>query len=179
MLGEASREGALTPQAMVQTLKALRSEVTEKIDYVISLVAPWTPREYSASVDIEPGSAVSIDMGTEYVVPGTSVFGLLETAQKEFGIEHEFIVKRLIVDDADVADLVFQSLYVGTRAMWRIGADVPASKFAASAKEPIEFDQHAQKGLRVAVRVCNPTNEKRTIRVKIAGKERVFAEASR
>ena len=158
----------------IHLLADFRDTMTAFINKTIDEIAPFQPREYEVDVELPPDLS-SVTFGVEFKVPDTEIFGLPETAQMVFGVERDFTLDHLLINDEDAVHFVVRHVFAGgAQAVWRTDAEISASKFAASVTSPILLNTKPQvRGLSIAVVVVNKTAEPKRFRAKIIGRERI------
>jgi len=122
---------------------------------------------------VPAGGHATVTFGADYKVPGTEVFGLPETIQTRFGIEHDFHVESLSINDEDAPHFTIGPMFLGQRSAWRFDVELPASKFAASASPVLKLNQDIGGGLVISLTVRNISDVARPFRAKILGREKL------
>lgn len=162
-------------QDLVEKIIAFRNIQRAQLkifDELIEEVIPWTPREYSVEHEVGPGARVGTSFGSEWIVPGTMMFDLPETVQKEFGISHPFRVQHLLVDDKIAGHFDIHAITVGASYLWNVNATIPATKFSAALDQKIDLKSFITPGLTLGVVITNKSAEKQTFRARVTGTEK-------
>jgi hypothetical protein len=180
-------------ESFLLKLKTMGEMFNELSKEAVALL--WTKRSYEARSEIQcesvkggethatmktvtlvpAGEYANVTFGTDYKVPGTEVFDLPETIQTRFGIEHDFHVESLSINDEDAPHFVIGPMFLGQRkrSAWRFDVEIAGSKFATSATPVLKLNQDIGGGLTVSLRVRNTSDVARPFRAKVLGREKL------
>lgn len=155
--------------ATAQHLEDLERRIRQHETDAEMIAACTVPRKYQTEAVLPAKSTIYVSLGAEYDLPETMCFGIPETMQRGFGLERDFVMHYLHVDDgARGAHAVVTAFITGATSHW-VNMAVPASHFADP--PTVRFDLLLGRSAPL-LWLSNPTDREIKVRCAIEGLER-------